>query len=106
MVPCTTFSALCAKHAITQVDLIQIDTEGHDYEVIKLIDFARLKPRVVFYEHQHLSPADRIACRAHLAAHGFECIERHYDTLAVLRVTDTAATRRQADEAVGRSAQR
>jgi FkbM family methyltransferase len=90
MVPCTTFSALCAKHSITHVDLIQIDTEGHDYEVIKLVDFGRLEPRVVFYEHQHLSPADRIACRAHLATYGFECIERHYDTLA-LRVTGTQA---------------
>ncbi len=86
MVPCTTLEALCRKHGMDKVDLIQIDTEGHDFEVIKLIDFARLEPRVVLYEHHHLSNADRLACRKYLAARGFESIERGYDTLA-LRVT-------------------
>ena len=71
-------------------ELIQIDTEGHDYEVIKLIDFARLQPRVVLYEHFHLSETDRRACQAFLAERGFECIERHYDTIA-LRVHGTTA---------------
>lgn len=89
-VPCTTLNALCDKHQLAIVELIQIDTEGHDYEVIKLIDFARLQPRVVLYEHFHLSETDRRACQAFLAERGFECIERHYDTIA-LRVRDTTA---------------
>lgn len=89
-VQCRTINSLCDKHGVVRADLIQIDTEGHDYEVIKLIDFDRLKPRLVLYEHHHLSDSDRLACQAHLARFGFETIERHYDTLA-LRVRDTSA---------------
>lgn len=88
-VRCTTINRLCDKHHVGRADLIQIDTEGHDYEVIKLVDFDRLKPRLVLYEHHHLSDGDRLACQAHLARFGFETIERHYDTLA-LRVRDTS----------------
>jgi FkbM family methyltransferase len=87
-VPCISIDALCRKHGFEHVDLIQIDTEGYDYEVIKLIDFTRLQPRVLLYEHHHLGTADRKACRSHLTAHGYDTIERGYDTLA-LRVADT-----------------
>ncbi len=89
-VPCVTFDALCDKHGFDTVDLVQIDTEGHDFEVIKLIDLVRLAPRVLLYEHHHLGEQDRQACLAHLTAHGFEMIEYRYDTLA-LRTTRAGA---------------
>jgi FkbM family methyltransferase len=89
-VPCVTFDMLCRKHGFDRVDLVQIDTEGHDFEVIKLIDLERLGPRVLLYEHQHLSEQDRQACAAHLATHGFELIEYRFDTFA-LRTRDAGA---------------
>lgn len=81
--PCLTFDSLCARHGIEHVDLIQIDTEGYDYEVVKLIDLRRLQPALVVYEHVHLSPEDRQACEQLLRGHGYEVASFHLDTLAL-----------------------
>jgi FkbM family methyltransferase len=82
-VPCLTFQSLCDKHGVGQIDLLYIDTEGYDFEIIKTIDFARRKPLFVVYEHKHLSPADRAACRALLTAAGYETLEDGGDTLCL-----------------------
>ena len=34
-VPCISLKGLLAKYCITQIDLLQIDTEGYDAEIIK-----------------------------------------------------------------------
>jgi FkbM family methyltransferase len=36
-VPCTTLDELIRKHGMSNVDILQIDAEGHDYEVLKTI---------------------------------------------------------------------
>jgi FkbM family methyltransferase len=84
-VPCLSFESLCRKHGIGAVDLIHIDTEGYDYEVIKLIDFSVHRPSLLLYEHKHLSPADRAACRRLVEAQGYDCIEAGHDTLCARR---------------------
>jgi len=81
-VPCLTFDQLCAKHAVERVDLLQMDTEGYDYEIIKRIDWARWRPALVIYEHHHLNPADREQCRAEFAERGYETVEESLDTIA------------------------
>jgi FkbM family methyltransferase len=89
-VPCLTFESLCRKHALEQIDVVHIDTEGFDYEVVKLIDLDRWQPAVVLYEHLHLSAADRAACAEHLRAAGYRLVSDAMDTLAV-RATAIAA---------------
>ncbi len=84
-VPCMTLATLCARHAISRADLIQIDTEGYDYEIIKLIDFDRLRPTVLLFEHHHLSVDDRRACLAHLDRLGYETHHEVLDTLCLRR---------------------
>jgi FkbM family methyltransferase len=83
VVPCLTFAALCDKHHVQQLDLLHMDTEGYDYEILKLVDFERFRPRLLVYEHHHLSAADRAACRARLAAYGYEAIEEGLDVICV-----------------------
>lgn len=82
-VPCMTFESICAKHGVETVDLVQIDTEGYDYEVIKLIDLERHAPTLLMYEHLHLSPADREACLARLRSNGYEDISDTMDTVCL-----------------------
>ena len=81
-VPCTTFESLCRKHGVTSLDIIQIDTEGYDFEIIKLIDLDRLRPRLVMYEHLHFDHATREECSRHLARHGYEELSDVVNTLA------------------------
>src|SRR5204863_9048795 len=46
-----TFTTLCERHALERVDLIVIDAEGYDWEILRTIDLARHRPRLVVYEH-------------------------------------------------------
>ena len=42
------------------IDLLQIDTEGFDYEVLKMFDFNTYRPVIIQYEHFHLSMEEQI----------------------------------------------
>jgi FkbM family methyltransferase len=42
-VQCWTFDELLG-HGLEHVDLLQIDAEGYDYEILRTIDFSRLRP--------------------------------------------------------------
>jgi FkbM family methyltransferase len=82
-VACMTFESLCRKHDIKVVNLVQIDTEGYDFEVIKLIDFTRLLPELLVYEHFHLSAEDQQACETLLRSYGYAIASYNLDTLAL-----------------------
>lgn len=81
--PCVTFSTLCARNGIDRLDLVQIDTEGYDAEVLRLIDLPRLRPAVVIYEHLHLDPTDREMSRALMEGHGYRQVSDGMDTICV-----------------------
>jgi FkbM family methyltransferase len=82
-VPCVTFDTLCERNALSTVDVIQIDTEGFDYEVVKLIDVEKYAPTILMYESLHLSPQDKADCAALLKRHGYELLSDGMDTLAL-----------------------
>lgn len=82
-VSCVTFERLCVRRGLERVDLVQIDTEGHDRAVLELIDLERYGTDVVIFEHLHLDRADRDACAERLVAAGFEQLSDGMDTIAV-----------------------
>jgi FkbM family methyltransferase len=79
-VSCITFDALCQRNGVEHIDLLHTDTEGYDFTLLKLIDLARHRPRVLIYEHQHLSAKDRAACIAYLAQFGYIGFSEGMDT--------------------------
>ena len=82
-VSCRPFGYLIEKYNVQAIDLLHIDAEGYDYEIIKMVPFGRIKPRMIFYESEHLIPADKIACEKMLIANGYRLI-RAKDTFAYL----------------------
>ena len=54
-VPALTFRALVDKHKIDHISLLQIDTEGFDYEVIEQAFASSCFPKILHFEHKHLS---------------------------------------------------
>lgn len=92
-VPTITFDSLLAKHGADHVDLVLVDTEGYDFEVLKTIDLARYRPRLVVYEHFNFDPEQREACRRHIRGFGYEVLEEGFDTFCVLTAPDDALTR-------------
>ena len=82
-IPCVTIESLLSKHSLASPDLIQIDTEGFDYEIIKTIDFTSVRPFVLRFEHEHLSQRDYDASLALLAEQGYKFIIEKKDVNAI-----------------------
>lgn len=81
-----TFATLLRTHDIHRIDLLQIDTEGFDFEVLKMAMKEGLpRPRLIRYEHLLLSQDDRAAAVELLAAHGYKMFRERSDTLAYRR---------------------
>ena len=78
-----TLGSLLRKHGLDRVDLLLIDTEGHDYEIVKQIGLEGERPRLIIYEHCLLEPADRRAARERLEAAGYEILEEFFDSFAL-----------------------
>ena len=91
--PCLTFESLCRKHDVERLDLLLIDTEGYDWDMIRGIDLERRHPRLLVYEHYHLSAEERAACRAHVERHGYETMEEGFDTACLDTTLDDELTR-------------
>lgn len=85
MIDCLPLQEVLDRNKITEIDLVHIDVEGFDYEVLKQIDFNRYRPRVLFFEHKHLSPNDRHAARLLLEGKGYFVFDHEADTVAILR---------------------
>jgi FkbM family methyltransferase len=92
-VPALTYASLRRKHGADHVDLLLIDTEGYDWEIIKRLDLDVDRPRLIVYEHFHLSPDDRRECQEHLAARGYEILEEGFDTFCLYPAPDDAVLR-------------
>lgn len=45
-----TFDTICKIHNITDIEYLQIDTEGFDSEIIKMIDFSKYKIKKIRFE--------------------------------------------------------
>jgi len=81
-VRCITFNTLLDEVGVEHVDLLQIDAEGYDADIVRMIPFRRVKPHIIRYEHMHLSRAQQAACIRHLARQGYALGLDYADTIA------------------------
>ena len=81
-VPCISVNTLLKEIGDRTVDVLTIDTEGFDYEILKMIDFAQWKPAVICYEHTHLNRSDMQAAASLLAKQGYRMTRDNLDTIA------------------------
>ncbi|MGP0067390.1 MAG: FkbM family methyltransferase [Isosphaeraceae bacterium] len=84
-VPTLSLATLLSKHSVTKIDLLQIDVEGYDYEIIKMIDFETIKPKIINFENEHINKIDLSECYGLLAAHGYDLATSGADTIAFLQ---------------------
>lgn len=85
-VRCATVDGLRRKHGIGEIDFLQIDAEGYDYEILKTIDFESSKPKAINYERVLLGESEA-ECREMLQSHGYMLYDHDHniDTICVLR---------------------
>ncbi len=77
---------LLLKHKIDKVDLLHIDTEGHDYKILRQFDLRALSTSVVLCEKKHLSYEDALAMKKLLFDAGFVIYEDETDYLGVRKI--------------------
>lgn len=95
-IPALTFSSLLERHGVKELDLLVIDTEGYDWEIIRHLDLSRHAPKLLVYEHFHLHPSERTACRKHVERGGYETMEEGFDTFCLSWQADRRLRRRWA----------
>ena len=89
IVPALDLNTLLSKHKITQVDLLQIDTEGYDYEIIKLLATASIRPDIIHFESAFLSASGKVECGEFLHSLGYRAVTIGNDTIAYRQTGDT-----------------
>lgn len=77
--------ALLEEESFLDLDIIQIDVEGFDNEVLQMVDFSKLSPSIVHFEHRHLSLNERLEALDRLIANGFRISTSGPDTVAYCR---------------------
>mgnify|MGYP001175485734 CR=1 FL=1 len=82
IVPCLSYHGLLCKHGVKKVDLLHIDTEGYDYQIIKMIDIKDVRPDLILFEYKHLNKTDLVACEALLKSRGYKLLKTQSDILA------------------------
>ena len=60
-VPCVTLNKLIIDQGVEMLDVLSIDTEGHDVTILQSLDLDLLRPRQILFENKH---SDGTNCRA------------------------------------------
>ena len=65
------------------IHLLHIDTEGYDFEVLKIIDFSKLMPKVILVEYIHLNVTNRKQMISLLKINGYVLYRCNQDYIAI-----------------------
>lgn len=84
-VPTCTAGSLLKKHGVTAIDYLQVDTEGFDYEVVRMFLATGIKPALIHYEHGCLDAETLCKGLSLLQTHGYRVLTIGVDTLAYLQ---------------------
>jgi FkbM family methyltransferase len=82
-VPSVSVGSLLKMFHGERLHLLQVDTEGMDYQILKWFFDAGVEPEVLNFESLHLSKAERLASRQLLNDRGYWWIESDQDTFAL-----------------------
>jgi FkbM family methyltransferase len=82
-VPSVSVGSLLNRFDGESLHLLQVDTEGMDYQILKWFFDAGAEPDVLNFESRHLSKTERLASRQLLNARGYWWIDGDQDTFAL-----------------------
>ncbi len=74
---------LLSQYDLQKIDLLMMDTEGFDFEVIKMFDIATSKPNMIIFEHHHFDTDKNNEIKAYLNNHDYQTIQIGSNTVAI-----------------------
>jgi FkbM family methyltransferase len=79
-----TLNTLFAKHNIQEMDLLQIDAEGHDYKIlVQLLTDTKVRPSIIQFEHSLMDKTQYGHCSRLLSNAGYRILPVGIDTVAL-----------------------
>lgn len=78
-----TFEYILNKYNINKIELLMIDTEGYDFELIKIFPFNILRPRVIIFENALFSDEVKNQCNNFLLKNSYKLKILVSDTIAI-----------------------
>jgi len=78
-----TLDALADGHGVSDPDVVVVDAEGCDDVVLGSFDLEARRPKLILFEHVHLSLETSTALRDRLVAAGYACVADRHDVLAI-----------------------
>lgn len=80
-IPVRTVEQILDRHNLSSVDCLFMDCEGHEENILTHLDFERVSPRLIVFEHTHFGSHAGVI-EAALAAQGFQFTRLQFDTIA------------------------
>ena len=74
---------LMKKFGGKKIDLLAIDTEGFDFEILKMLDLKSIAPAVIIYEEEHFDGETKRACKKYLESQGYQYHTAGRDVYAI-----------------------
>jgi FkbM family methyltransferase len=79
-----TVGEICQKFQLTNnLGAIVVDTEGYDFEILKMVDFEQMQPIIVQIEHHRLAFQFQEQAATLLAHHGYAVVRNRYDMFGI-----------------------
>ncbi|WP_338733327.1 FkbM family methyltransferase [Mangrovimonas cancribranchiae] len=66
-----------------KVDYFQVDTEGYDFEIINMIDFTKINPKIIKAEYVNLNEEDKISMEKFLKLQGYFVFKQGLDLVGI-----------------------
>lgn len=76
------FDDLLKKYNIRHIDLLQIDAEGYDFEILKMINFGHIKPKILCFEYINLSGESYSKALSLITKFGYKWTHDKYNIIA------------------------
>lgn len=81
-VPVMSWNTLRKEIGDRRIDVIKIDTEGYDYNILRMINFDEICPSIIHYERAHMTKAQQNEIADALVTHGYIIALGHCDVTA------------------------
>ena len=84
MVNFLTIKSILSMHNFDKLNLLQIDAEGHDYTILKSIDYDVIKPQIIRFETTHMSKSRLNEVLEVMSSHNYKFHPENRDITAIL----------------------
>ncbi len=82
-VKCISVATLMKNYGTPDLNWLQLDTEGFDFEIIKMFNLEEYSPEVIIYENLHFTKEEQQECTDYLKMKGYLCHDFGPDTAAM-----------------------